>query len=457
MSTQLSQGGLMRDFAARLSELTYERMDSAAIAAAKDRILDALGVTCSGLAEPVASVARASIGDSCGSCTVIGRTIQVSMSDAAFVNAVTGHATLQEDLGGGGHPGTYIVPVVLAVGEEYGRTGEQVLVALAVGYEAADRMGRAVPPTMHVRGFRSVPAIGVFGAAAAAGMLMHLDTERLAGALDLAAHMVGGLYQPFADGTMEGYFHAGFAARSGIAAAMLADAGAKTSQLSLEGHNGFFNTYGSGPGDSGALLAPITRELALKRVRSKPFPACALNQDTMLMIRALRPADLHERQIDRLVLRRPATGLNSFEAPGVANDPPCANMLQAQMSAKFTAAAALLGRPVTDLAYFRTSFADAEVESLAQRTSLASSDDAAITLEIHLREGSCLRLNAADVHDMRWDTHAVAEKFRRLAGPVFGNALASIHESVAQLDTAVDVRELLRLVRDATPDVSCRS
>ena len=444
----------MRDFAARLSELTYERMDSAATAAAKDRILDALGVTCSGLAEPVASVARASIGDSRGSCTVIGRTVQVAMSDAAFVNAVTGHATLQEDLGGGGHPGTYIVPVVLAVGEEYGRSGRQVLAALAVGYEAADRIGLAVPPTMQARGFRAVPAIGVFGAAAAAAVLMDLDTARLGSALDLAAHSVGGLYQPFADGTMEGYFHAGFAARSGITAAMLARVGAQTSHLSLEGRNGFFNTYGAGPGDADVLLAPITRELALSRVRSKPFPACALNQDTMLMIRALRPADLCEQQIERLLLRRPATGLNSFDAPGVANDPPYANMLQAQMSAKFTAAAALLGRPVDKLAYFQGSFADCEVESLARRTFLASSDDGTISLEIDLREGTRLRLNAADVRDMRWDTHAVAEKFRRLAGPVLGDTTGSIHDCVEQLDTLADVRDLLRLLREAVPDLS---
>lgn len=447
----------MHDFAVRLSELTYERLDPVAIAAAKDRILDALGVTCDAMAEPVASVARASIGESRGRCTIIGRSSQVGMCDAAFVNAVTGHATLQEDLGGGGHPGTYIVPVVLAVGEEYGRSGRQVLAALAVGYEAADRIGRAVPPTMQARGFRAVPAIGVFGAAAAAAMLMDLDTARLGSALDLAAHRVGGLYQPFADGTMEGYFHAGFAARSGICAAMLARAGAQTSHLSLEGRNGFFNTYGAGPGDAGALLAPITTELALNRVRSKPFPACALNQDTMLMIRALRPADLREQQIERLVLRRPATGLNSVEAPGVANDPPYANMLQAQMSAKFTAAAALLGRPVRELAYFRDSFADFEVESLAHRTFLASSDDGAISLEIELREGTRLRMHAADVHDMRWDTHAVAEKFRRLADPVFGNTLASIHDCVEQLDTLADVRDLLRLLREAAPGLSCVS
>lgn len=74
----------MRDFAARLSELAFERLDPVAIAAAKDRILDALGVTCSGLAEPVASVARASIGASRGPCTIIGRSIPVGVSDAAF-------------------------------------------------------------------------------------------------------------------------------------------------------------------------------------------------------------------------------------------------------------------------------------------------------------------------------------------------------------------------------------
>lgn len=224
---QTQQHELSREFGKLLANVSYQNLPQEVVEMAKSRILDALSVSLNGKHLPHCQVAVRSISGSTGVCTILGEQMQAGASDAAFVNAVIGHSTLQEDFGGGGHPGTYIIPAALAVAEERGASGKALITAVVTGYEAATRMTAAAPPEMAERGFRAVPATGVFGAAAAAGKLMGLEADKLASALDLAANMACGVYQGFWQGTMEGYLQAGFAARNGILAASLAEAGAE--------------------------------------------------------------------------------------------------------------------------------------------------------------------------------------------------------------------------------------
>ncbi|WP_439366119.1 hypothetical protein ACNJYD_09505 [Bradyrhizobium sp. DASA03005] len=77
-----------------------------------------LSATFDGLDEPASEVAFGSISPCNGPCTVIGRNATAGAADAAFVNAVTSHATGQADCGGGGHLTYFVVSVSLAVGQQ---------------------------------------------------------------------------------------------------------------------------------------------------------------------------------------------------------------------------------------------------------------------------------------------------------------------------------------------------
>jgi len=445
---QTRNSHLANAFAETLQSIATSELPSDVAQAAKQRILDMLSVILNGLDEPGSEVAFRSVSPCVGPCTVIGRNATASSADAAFVNAVTSHTTGQEDDGGGSHPGTYVVPVALAAGEQHRRSGKEVLSAIAVGYEAAKRMGMAASAGVHSNGFRVVSTIGIFGAAASASVLSGLDTSKFATALNFAANMAGGFSEGLAGGSMEGYVHAGLAARGGITAAALAGAGGITSASTLDGPSGFFRTFARGQYyDAGALTAE-TRELGILSVRSKPFPACSYNQDTMLMIRSLQPAGLAPSQIERVVVTRPAKGPNSYDAPGMMADPPYHNIVQAQMSAKFTSIAALLGKPVTELRYFRESFGDPAVEEVAQKTSLlvAERDVDGITVEVFLKDGAKLTMRPSDVADMSWDTDIDA-KFERLASPRLHAAARSVRDVVATLESVPDIGRLMRLVR----------
>jgi len=438
---------LTTSFAEALQSVATTPLRPDAMQAAKQRILDALSVTFDGLDEPTSRVAFRSVSPCDGPCTVIGRNATAAAADAAFVNAVTSHATAQADCGGGGHPGTYVVPVSLALGEQHRSSGKEVLNAIAVGYEAAHRMALAAGAAAHSNGFRAVPTIGVFGAVASASVLSRFDTGKLATALNFAANMAGGFYECLADGTMEAHVHAGLAARAGITAAALAGAGGEASPSALDGSHGFFSAYARGQYDATALTAE-TRDLGILLARSKPFPACWLNQDTMLMIRSLRPSGFTPSQIERVVVTRPARGQNSYDAPGMLEDPPYHNMLHAQMSAKFTSIAALLGKPIMELRYFRESFGDRDVEEVARKTSLLvdQTDVDAITVEVVLKDGATVIMRSADVADMSWPTDIEA-RFERLAYPRLHGATRSVCDVVASLESAPDIGRLMHLVR----------
>ena len=442
---QTKPRGLARAFGRFLVNLSYEDLPAGVSEGAKSRMLDALSVSFNGSTLPHGQVALRSIRGSKGTCTILGEKTKAAAADAAFVNAVLGHSPLHEDVGGGGHPGTYIIPVALAVGEGRGGAGQDLLTAVITGYEAAARLTQAVPPEMMTRGFRAVPALGVFGAAAAAGKIMRLTEEPMAAALDLAANLACGLYQGFCEGTMEGYFHAGFAARNGILAADLAEAGADTSCLTLEGPHGFFQTFGGAQGNPEALLG-AGDGFGIRRVLRKPFPACALNQETMLLAASLGRKSLSAGEIEKVIIRRPLAGLNSFTAPGVRSDPPYTNMLQAQMAAKFTVVASLLGRPVGDLGYYRDSYGDPEVAAVARRTELVAEDRQGGAVEVQLKGGQKVEISRDAAGELRPSMEAMREKFQLLASAALGSRTKEVLAAIMDLDRVRNVCDLTVLL-----------
>jgi 2-methylcitrate dehydratase PrpD len=417
--------------------------------AAKERILDALSVIYDGLGEPASRVAFDSVRPCDGPCTVIGRNATALAADAAFVNAVASHVTGQADCGGGGHPGTFVIPVSLALGERYRCSGREVLRAIAVGYEAAHRMQLAAGPGVGLNGFRSLPMIGVFGAAASASVLSGFDTGRFAAALNFAANMAGGLIQCLADGSVEAHIHAGLAARAGVIAAALAGAGGKTSPSTLDGPSGYFRTFARGQHFDASVLTAETAKLAIFSVKSKWFPVCWVNQEGMLLIRSLQPAGIASSLIERVTVIRPKKGQNGYDVPGVMAAPPYHDQLQAQMSAKFTVCAALLGRPVTETRYFRESFGDPEVEQVARKTSLLVNEtgEDKVTVEVVLKDGRTILMRSDDVVDMGWEKDMRA-RFKRLASAKLRETAHTVCEVVETLETEPDIGRLMQLLRE---------
>src|SRR5690606_13442454 len=71
--------------------------------------------------------------------------------------------------------------------------------------------------------------------------LLQLNAEKTATALAIAGSRAGGMVANF--GTMTKPIHAGFAAESGVTAALLANAGTTANPNALEAKNGFFDLF----------------------------------------------------------------------------------------------------------------------------------------------------------------------------------------------------------------------
>lgn len=110
-----------------------------------------------------------------------------SMVNAALVNGAAGHILELDDIHKGSiiHAGTVVIPAALAVAEGKHLSGEDLITAVAIGYDVCYRIGEAVSPS-HYYYWHNTATCGTFGAAAAACKLLHLKEEEIVYALGSA-------------------------------------------------------------------------------------------------------------------------------------------------------------------------------------------------------------------------------------------------------------------------------
>jgi 2-methylcitrate dehydratase PrpD len=184
---------------------------------------------------------------------------RLPMADVAQVNAVASDAAASDDsdLRNIVHAGTTVVATALAVAERTGGTGEDVLAAIVLGYEAAGRIGEAITPGFRVQGFHGC-LVAIFGGAVTAGRLLGLQAVPMARAIALSATSIGGLMAA-ANTSVAREYHAGLAALLGIHAALAAQRGYRAEERILETQRGFFEVYGGVEG--AAAAASVMRDL----------------------------------------------------------------------------------------------------------------------------------------------------------------------------------------------------
>ena len=162
---------------------------------------------------------------------------------AAFMNSVYGHGAELDDGNkkAAGHAGVHLIPAVFALADKLGSSNEEVLLALATGYEAYIRISSAAQPGLVQRGFHSTGMAGTLACAAACARLYRLDAQGTEDAIALATTMTGGLLSYGDSRPAIKPLNPGKAAENGVFAAMLAAAGVQGPKEALEGPNGWFH------------------------------------------------------------------------------------------------------------------------------------------------------------------------------------------------------------------------
>lgn len=384
-----------------------------------------------------------------GPATIVGTPHSVPVADAAFANAVAGHGLVREDMHAGAvsHLGVVILPALLALSQRLRIEGVRFTPAAILGYEVGARLGGALATADFTRRFRPTGFAGPIAAAAACGLVLGLDEDRLASALSLAANTVSGLNEWPRDGGSEMFFHPGFAARNGIAAAELAELGAYGSAGALDGEAGLFAAFRPGEAVPDLTLFADGRAEILS-VFNKPFPACNFAQTPCQAALALvRKSRVRTRDIRAVQVNASRAAVTY---PGCDHVGPFARTLQAKMSIQFGVAAALLGGSVCEASYARLD--DPELLRLAAITTLDAREE--FTRDFPIRQGAEVTITLADgaelVHTEADVTAAtpdeVRDRFLAAASDAVGSRRADeIALRIADLEAEDDVGELMCL------------
>jgi 2-methylcitrate dehydratase PrpD len=168
----------------------------------------------------------------------------------------------------GSVPGTGLIPPIsagLAVGEQRGASGQDLLAALVAGIEVQGRLGTAAIGACD-RGFMGFSLVGPAGAAVTAGKLLNLDRAQLRRCLGIALPLAGGSTR--GEGYMTHVHEAGVPARTGVWAAQLADRGFTGSPDYLDGHHSWGEQFAGGglrPYEPDAITAGLGGPLFIEQ------------------------------------------------------------------------------------------------------------------------------------------------------------------------------------------------
>lgn len=240
--------GVTQELAEFVCQLKFIDLPKEVVEKAKELFLDQLGVqlACSTLpwSKIVYEYIKKNVSTK-GRSTILNYGLKAIPEDACFVNASFGHGFEMDDLYVKGqlHPGCVVIPAAFAVGERDNITGEDLIVAIAAGYEVASRIGASV---MVSPIFHPTSAMGPFGAAAAACKALKIDdVEVTRNALSIASSFCGGLGEFGDTGGTHKRMHAGMASRGGLTAACLAKRGLEGPTAAIEGKKGFARGFSS--------------------------------------------------------------------------------------------------------------------------------------------------------------------------------------------------------------------
>lgn len=305
----------------RYAGLTYNDLPENVKTLAHQCVLDWFGCALAGSRDPLAQILRDEFSHRSGNCSVIGSALELDSATAALLNGASGHTLDFDDTSSsvGCHATAPVFPAVLAVAEEIGASGAELMTAFVVGVEIEGRVGNAIGPEHYLKGWHTTATYGTFGAAAGVAHLLKLDAEKYAVAMGLAASQASGVKANF--GTMTKPYHAGQAAERGLLSTKLAVRGFTANPDAINGNQGFIQAAGTGQVNHTRLEKIANRWLILDSL-FKYHAACYLTHasiESVLCLRTKISAEnlsrvtltVHPSILDVCGIAEPKTGLEA--------------------------------------------------------------------------------------------------------------------------------------------------
>lgn len=460
-ATGTAHAAQLIDFASTLPPAAIPRI---AFDNAKRCLLDAIGCGLFGASQPWSAIMAAQMfaEKSQGGSTVFGYREPLAAPAAALCNGTAIHGFELDDLLPAAiiHPGTVIVPAVLAVAESVGASGEHLLRALIIGYEATARLSLAMGTDASHRGFHKTSVVGPVASAIAAGCVLGLNAAQITCAAGIAASMASGIkaYVAGGGGGMVKRMHAGSAASSGVRAALLARDGFTGPSGAVDGRYGLLEVFGGAAAKAERLTQGLGENWAINEVWFKVYPLCGWIQGVVQLITQMRSQMRGSQPLAANEIKKVVVGTSRFAVNSNSNATP-ADTMDAQYSIPYCAALALMRDPGDPRAFGPAGYNDPALLALASRVETRVDDECEAVypsrfgsrVQLHLANGEVKEALTLDPHGTPADPcseQELTEKFLRLAAlsPLKVDDEAVVR-AVRQLDASTSLRELSRVLR----------
>jgi len=346
-----------------------------------------------------------------------------------------------------------VVPPALAIAERDARSGRDLLVALAAGFEVTTRVGIGADyPAMRARGWHGPGVLGPFGAAAAVGSLRGFEPDIMAKAFGLAGSQAAGTFAAWGTPTVK--FHQCRGALSGLMAALLAEQDfLATREFLTAKDGGLYNSYSNG-GKPELATAGLGQRWELEQIALRLWPSASSIQgmNTALF-------DLVERhEIDPAKVKQLRVRLNQtvFDLHGKLARYKA--KFDALISAHYTAAVILHDRKLT-LAQFEPARYDDPVlrRSAAEQVEVRPDPTlSGVQAEVDIEMADGKTLSARCDHprgsaENPLSRQQIESKLRTYADGLLSSAhVDDVVGAVSRLEDLGSVRKLMDMLR-ATP------
>lgn len=357
--------------------------------------------------------------------TLLGNNIKVSAINAGFGNGMAAHANETDDSHTVGrfHPGCAIVPATLAIAEKENSNCEDILKAIALGYDIGVRittsLGYKTPKTTIFATHSLGP---IFGSAASAGALLKLTHQQCNYLLSYTIQQASGLacWNRDPDHIEKAFVFSGMTARNGIYSALLAKENFTTVTDPLLGERGFHEGFAHNPKPE-LIINELGKKFEIDHSSLKKWSVGSPIQSMMDAVEyLLKNNDFDHKDIKELTIEIPSDRfhiINDREIPSI--------------SAQHLIAVHLIKKTMGyEEAHDETLFNDPEVVNLRKKIKSISSDELAIArperqskLTIILNDGKKLFYHASSVRgtpDNPMNKDDITAKAKRLFS-VFNN------------------------------------
>lgn len=442
----------MHEYLNKISEfaanLKFEDLSAEVVKRAKFVMADCMAVIAAGAREKEVVALTAEINPSPGPSVLLGLGRRSDPLNAALINGTAG-TFLELDEGNQfarGHPAIHVAPAVLALSEEKGLSGRELITALVVGYEIGARIGAAskIRMSMHPHG-----TWGTVGAAAAAGRLTGLNPDAMRETINISSSLgLATSRQTMLQGGTVRNVYSGVSNYMGLLAVKLFHAGVTGEK---DGLTTIYGSVISETFDHAAMIEKLGERYEIARNYFKRHACCRYNHSALDALMDIASRFENGRIPAGEVAK---VEVETYSLAAQLCDPKPTNMLAAKFSIPFAVGTYLVHGDTGVGSFTADKTNDENIRRLAGLTTVI--EDPALTAMMPSRRPSRVTavmkdgtshtaetfLNKGDFEDPYSDDEITAKYFE-LTEPVWGPDVSkALHADLMRLEEIENINNL---------------